>query len=251
MDLVVYFGSSRGIYEPRQLALLPRAMKQTQPLEEKKIAVDQVTQQKISKTLQTISYLNNLSCIFTAVLFVYVMLVGEPGLVDQEGRIQYVSDNLSTKKVAGTLLVYSTLPIWVSVTLFIKLENVNSVVEFWAINLMVLPLSSGTALVLFALHEYPSIHYFFTVIFVLSIICIHPYVLWNVQHRVINHRFFFYPTIVLATISGLGFLIAGLAGSQSVSAVFELVAVVFWVFLNTTVTNRVRDALYDKFPPTP
>lgn len=190
------------------------------------------------------------SSILTLLFVTLVYTADYPGMY-HDYRISYISDNLAYKPAQAMLILCSTIPIWFLLSVCIIDQSSFRLVQF---NLFALPVSSGVGLVLFDLVRTKSMHYFFTGIFIVSILLSHPMVAITGNRNNIPPIHSWYWTVsFVALISGLIFGVLALISDvvnykiiQSIAAVFELVTFLSILLLNVSVGTRAVEHLEHK-----
>jgi hypothetical protein len=190
------------------------------------------------------------SSILTLLFVILIYTADYPGIY-HDHRISFISDNLAYKPAQAILTICTTLPIWMLLSLCIIDQSSFRLVQF---NLFALPVSSGVGLVLFDIVRTKSLHYFFTGIFIFSILLSHPIVAVTGSRNKIPPLHSWYWTIsFVALISGSVFGVLALISVdtnynvvQSISALFEITALLSILILNMSAGTRALEHLEHK-----
>ena len=190
-----------------------------------------------------------ISSIITLFLMVCLYVVDYPG-VFYKNRFSFISDNLASKPAQGILLLISTTPIWLLLVICI-VDQKN--MRFIQLNLFACPLSTGIGLVIFDLWYNPAFHYFFTGLFVISIILAHPLVaLSSKQKNIPSMHSWYWPITALSLLSGILFGIFATFGQgnvvlESYAVFFEWLTFITIIILNASAGKRAIEHIENKF----
>ena len=193
------------------------------------------------------------SAMCTFLLVLVILLPDFPG-VYRDGRLQYLSDNLAFKDGLGILLIASTTPVWLVLSLTVK-DLTYSYERVLFLNVLALPITAGTGVVLFPLTQGDgTLHYFWTGIFVGSISLVHPIATITAKHCSSQRLAVLYWTLVICgilcaiTFASLALLARNALFAfgdrqtlNSIAAAFEFACIIIFILLNASAGARVRE----------
>lgn len=190
------------------------------------------------------------SSVLTLLFVVLIYTADYPGIFHNR-HISYISDNLAYKPAQGIILLCSTLPIWMLLSICIIDQ---SSLRFLQFNLFALPISSGVGLILFDLVRAKSMHYMFTGVFIFSILLSHPTVaVSGSKNKIPPLHSWYWSVSFVALISGSIFGVLALNSSEtkdrtttSVSALFEWLTLLSILLLNMSAGTRAIEHVEHK-----
>ena len=183
------------------------------------------------------------------VAFLLMLMMELPGWADVDtGRVRFISDQLAQHQGIGIALVWLFLPslcVLGCITVNFAPGPNRSLLRHAYFFLAALPISSGVCVVLFTNDgPYAYEHMAATCTLFISFAAVHLIALFTVHT---THHMLDFASIIVTFLSSILFVVFYVTAAQensldkyTASAVFEFIAVLMFVFLNTMAPFRVR-----------